>query len=296
MIKVNFKWIFLLALFLVIFSVQNLIQKVWYSASKETLQLGSHQVKFFEKDLFNQGAEQAKNARAFENHIYGGIIPHDLFPSFIAADFFKRLSYQKPTTIILVGPNHYEKGDFKALTSQYSWQTPFGIVFPDLSIIKQLIAQNLVQVDENVLPNDHAVAGSIPFINFYLPQVKVVPILLSGTMTQKECRILADSLSKMVSKDVVLVAPVDFSHYLTSKQAKEKDKVTYQTLLDFNYQRLFLMDNNYLDSPPSIGTLLMIMQTLGKTKMDLLFHTNSGELQKNEYIPTTSYFAAAFLF
>jgi len=117
---------------------------------------------------------------------------------------------------------------------------------------------------------------------------------LSGGLTEYESEVLASSLSNFITKDIVVIASVDFSHYLTSAQAKEKDIITFQILKEFDYKRLYLLNNDYLDSPPSIGVLLMIMQKLETTKMDLLFHTNSGELQNDEYIQTTSYFSITY--
>lgn len=264
------------------------------AAGDNTFPRSIHQVKFFDQQTFYEGIDKTKSAKPFLTHITGGIIPHHLFAGFIIADFFYRLSPQQPKTIILLGPNHFEKGNFKVLTSLYSWDTPFGVVDADEEIIMSLIFSNLIKLDEEVLPNDHAVSGIMPFIKYYLPQAKVVPILLSGKLNKNDSAVLANSLSKFITKDAVVVAAVDFSHYLTSSQAKKKDQTTLAVMKDFDYKQLYLLNNDYLDSPPSIGALLMVMQNLGTTKMDLLYHSNSGEMQKNDYIETTSYFEIAF--
>ena len=97
-----------------------------------------------------------------------------------------------------------------------------------------------------------------------------------------------------MNKETVLVAPVDFSHYLRNKEAQEKDNITLEVLKNYDYRQLFALNNNYIDSPPSIAVLLMVMQKLGTTQMDVLYHTNSGELQKDDYIETTSYFSITY--
>lgn len=261
-----------------------------------------HPLVFFDQKTFFEGIEKAKkiNKQSFSSNksaaykITGGIIPHDLDVGFVLADFFNRLSWQKPATIILLGPNHYEKGNFKALTSLYGWDTPYGVVKPDEFIINSLVNHNLIHVDEQTLPNDHAVAGSMSFIKYYMPEAKVVPILLSGTMTENDSEKLADNLKDFIKENVVIIAPVDFSHYLTNQHAKQKDEITLNVLKNFDYRQLFSFNNDYLDSPPSIGTLLMVMQKLNITNMDLLDHNNTGEIQKNEYIQTTSFFEIAY--
>ncbi|OGY20981.1 MAG: AmmeMemoRadiSam system protein B [Candidatus Woykebacteria bacterium GWB1_45_5] len=222
------------------------------------------------------------------------MIPHHLLPSFMIADFFNRLSAQEPNTIILLGPNHDELGDFEVLTSLYGWQTPFGTVEPNDAIINSLINNNLAKVDEDVLAKETSVSAIVPFIKFYLPKAKVVPLILSARMTQDETRTLANDLKNRLSNKTVIVAAVDFSHYLTSPLAKEKDELTWQVMKNFDYRQLFTLNNDYLDNPPSIATLLMAMQKRGTTNFDLLYHTNSGELLKDSSISTTSYFSIDF--
>lgn len=253
----------------------------------------THPLVFFDKDTFYSGVKQSKN-KSFKNHIVGGIIPHHIFPGFIIADFFNRLSKQNPKTVILIGPNHYERGDYKALSSLYGWETPFGVIWPRVEVVLELAGNNLIKVDESVLPNDHAVAGIMPFVKHYLPNAQVVPILLSGYMSKGEVQILANSLKGYIDKDTILIAAVDFSHYLTSQEAQEKDKLTLEVMKNFDYRRLFSLNNHYADSPASIAALLMVIQKLGTTKMELLYHTNSGELQRNNNIETTSYFSIAY--
>lgn len=254
-----------------------------------------HEVKFYEENTFRDGIERAKKiGQPQGSKISGGIIPHHLFPSFIIADFYKRLSFQKPITIVIIGPNHLEEGNFKALTSLRGWETPHGIVEPDINLIQGLLERNILKVDEEVLTNDVSVAGSMPFIAYFLPKVKVVPVLLSGKMNKEESEIIADNLKNIWTEGVVTIASVDFSHYLTNKQAQEKDKVTLEVIKNFDYRQLYSLGNDYLDSPPSIGILLMVMQRIDKTKIDLLHNTNSGELQGNDSIETTSYFSLAF--
>ena len=215
----------------------------------------THPLVFFDKDTFYPGVERVKKEnKAFTDHASGGIIPHDLLPGFIITDFFGRLSKQQPKTIILIGPNHYERGDYRAVSSLYGWETPFGTVEPESEIIGELVTDQLVKIDEQVLAGDHSAAGIMPFIKYYLPDTKVVPILLSGFMTEGEAGVMKN----------------------------------------FAYRQLFSLNNDYLDSPPSIATLLMTMQTLGATKMELLYHTNSGQIQKNDSIETTSYFSVIY--
>lgn len=254
-----------------------------------------HPLMFYEKDAFYNGVEKARKAnKEFDYKVNGGIIPHHLFPSFIIADFFSRLKKQNPKNIIIVGPNHFERGDSKILTSLYNWETPFGIVEPESKIVSKLINDGYAKQDEVNFPKDHAVAGILPFIKYYLPESKIIPLLLSGFMSENETSKLSQALKAYMDKDTIIISAVDFSHYLNSKQAQDKDELTLTALKNFDYRTIFKLNSDYLDSPSSIALVMMLMQELKTTNMEVLQHTNSGELQRNDNIETTSYFSIAY--
>lgn len=291
--KILYLLLFLVVLAILAFITKNF--KLNNISSNESSGKQAHVVKFYDEKTSFEGINRAKKDVTKPDYLVtGGIVPHHLFVSFIIADFFYRLSFQNPKTIILLGPNHYEKGHFEALTSLYGWNTVFGVVEPDENLTKTLIDRNLVNIDEEVLPNDHALSALMPFIKYYMPNTKVVPILLSQKFSEEKSEILADNLSKLMTKDIAIITSVDFSHYLTSSLAKEKDEMTLEVMREFDYRKLYTLNSDYLDSPASIGTLLMIMQRLNTANMDLLYHTNSGELQNNNHIETTSYFSIIF--
>jgi AmmeMemoRadiSam system protein B len=254
-----------------------------------------HPLNYFQIDLFYEGVNRSETEnKYFKHHIAGGIIPHHLLVSYIITDFFHSLSKQNPKTIIIIGPNHYEKGDYKVLSSLYGWETPFGVVEPNEKIIQELVEKKLVKIDEINFPNDYSVSGIIPFVKYYLPDTKVVPLLLSENMNEEDIRALSNSLSKYLNKDTIIVAAVDFSHYLTSLQAQEKNKVTLEAMQNFDYKQIISFKSDYLDSSSSIVTLLMTMKTLGTTEMDLLYNTDSGMANKSSTDKVTSYFSIAF--
>lgn len=254
-----------------------------------------HPLLFYDHDLFFKGVDTSKNFQIdFSYKIAGGIVPHHLFPSYIITDFFSLLSKQEIETIILMGPNHYEKGGFPALSSYYKWQTPYGFVEPGDELIGDLEKNNLVKIDSNVLTHDHSIAGMMPFIKFYLPDVKVVPILLSGFMDLGQINSLSNKLKNYIDEKTVVISAVDFSHYLKSAKAQEKDKITLNLIKANDYKSLLKLNNEYLDSAPSIVALLMIMKSNNSDRFFVIHNTNSGILQNNNEIETTSYISAVF--
>ena len=251
-----------------------------------------HKVKFFEEEYFSKGVNETDIASS--EKIIGGVVPHHLLQGFIISDFFKRASFQNPKTIILIGPNHKELGNCNVLTSEFGWDTSFGRLQPDEVIIKDLVKSGMACIDENVLEDEHSVAGLMPYIKYYTSQAKVVPLIISSIISKDDVEKFSKILSSLNNSSTVFVASVDFSHYLKAPEARKKDKETRVVLENFNYEKLYSLGNDHIDSPKSIGILFKIMQSLGKNKFEILNNTNSGDLLIDNFIPTTSYFEIVF--
>ena len=267
----------------------------FFYLDKEGEATNIHQLFGYDEKLFYEGIIQASREPSEDSQdIIGGVIPHHLLASFMIADFFDRLKEQNPQTIILIGPNHFEKGDFIVLSSLYDWQTPFGRVQADQEIIADLVDSNLARIDESTLSQEHAIGSVTPFINFYLPRAKIVPIVLSPNMKQEQALILAEKLSLHASPKTVIIASVDFSHYLHGSEETKKDEITLEAMKNFNYSKLYTMNSDYLDSYNSVAVLLMAMEKKGIDDFKVLNHTNSSEILGDNSIETTSYFEVVF--
>ena len=264
----------------------------------------AHTKQFFEEKLFYQGVTQAKielqkNPQNSLEIIKGGIVPHHLFPSFILSGFFQRLEEQNKISeikqVIIIGPNHAEEGQNWALTSKYAWNTPFGAVEPDLENINALTENNLIQINEPVLSLEHSIGGITPYLKYYLPNAKITPIIVKYKISPENLENLSQKITNLASgSDTVIISSVDFSHYLPANVAKNKDKTTLKILQNYNYSKLLTLNNDYIDSPASIAVLLKTMEKLQTTKQNLLYHTNSGELQNDFSGQTTSYICMSF--
>lgn len=250
--------------------------------------------KFFDPALFDEGITIASRQNtSFSEKVGGGIVPHHLLASHLIADFFSGLSQKNYKTLILLGPNHDESGG-KILTSSLTWDTPFGSVMADTEIVSFLLTKNIAQEDLEVFGEEHSLATLIPFIKFYLPDTRVVPIILRKTTTKEELVTLAEVLKNFYSEEKLIITSIDFSHYLNSEQAKSNDKVTLKYMQTFDYEKLLNLSSDYIDSPPSIVGLLMTMQKIRKTKMKVIENTNSGEILNDKSIPSTSYFSIIY--
>jgi len=254
------------------------------------------EVEYFEPGNFYRGINTTGvGETAQQSKMQGGIVPHHLLASRLLSDFFSRLNQQYPESIVLLGPNHHHAGKGKILTTTRGWETPFGQIHSNTQITQKLIAGSIVQEDNYTLQKEHSIAGMMPYLKYYLPETKVVPIILMSSLDNQDAKDLGILLaSEILNENVVLVASVDFSHYLNAEESLINDTLTEQLIKEFDTESLFNLDNSYLDSAPSISVLLNAMRELKATDLEIIDHTNSALLLGGHPQQVTSYFEMTF--
>jgi AmmeMemoRadiSam system protein B len=276
-----------------------------YSQANRRMKEGSKLVSIplkFDQNLFskavrsfplNSGDTSQKNTQPL---IKGAVVPHhDLADNLIAQIFQKiALDQKEIKKVIIIGPNHPDAGIDEAISGYLSWNFLGTMVNTDQVSVDSLFENNLVKINNDVLAKEHSIFTIIPFVHHYFSEATVVPIILSSKHDIKKCEKLANGLKNLVDKNTIVIASVDFSHYLPSFIAPQKDIITKQALEKFDYETISKLDNDYLDSPPSIITLLKTMRNLPTTHMTMVSNTNSGILLHQEVQSSTSYFTYIF--
>lgn len=239
--------------------------------------------------------QQALDARQVRDEtIVAGVVPHHLVAGALIAELMEAIAGQEPEVIILVGPNHYNEGG-RIISGYADWQTPLGLVRTERQLVQAFLETNLAVRDEAVLDKEHAVGNLMPLIKKFLPDVQVVPLILHHDVALQEVDELLDFLEPLLTeKKALLLASVDFSHYLTGEKAKEKDRFTLQVMRNFDYPTLFRLGNDYLDSPASLAMVFRWAERKGLKNFTVLGNTNSGELFQDQHMETTSYFTLLF--
>ncbi|WP_366922312.1 AmmeMemoRadiSam system protein B [Metallumcola ferriviriculae] len=250
-----------------------------------------HPNQFFMPEYFSPRPEGEQESS--DNRIDGAVVPHHLLAHQLISQVFSRFRQQEPSLLVLVGPNHHNRGE-RIITGTWDWQTPFGTVEVDREVVGKLLDAAPVKQDDMVLDSEHSIGNLMPFIKFYLPETKVVPLILHHDVSRQEAKLLAEQLNEVTDEGAVIIASVDFSHYLTREEAQQKDRETMAALKADNLGRIFSMGNDYLDSPASLGVLFTAMDARGLNEFKVLANTNSGMILKNDLIETTSYFSLVF--
>lgn len=250
-------------------------------------------IKHFDEQSFVSAVQQHPKRTDKGTAFRGGVVPHHLLVSKEIAQFFQRISTLQPTLVIILGPNHSERGDGAPLSTLKSWKYPFGLVRAERTYITQLTTQGLVRLSDDALEEDHSISALLPFLHHYAPTATIVPILLSQKTTLQETEKLSQALTAILREHPrsILISSVDFSHGLGESAGFKKDTRTVSLIQTKDYQTLLSLDSSYLDSPESLVILLQSMEALGKTQQELFFRGSSAQKTGQSGAPGTTYFS-----
>ena len=227
--------------------------------------------------------------------IVSGVTPHHLLAEKIIEDFFSYISSkEKPETIVLLGPDHFNAGAIVGnsfITLQPETQEFFEIKV-DNSLIKKLSFANNLIFSNSSISFDHGITNLVPFIKKYFPNSKIAPFIIPGNVSQKELDQFVNSLSSFSPFQTVVIASVDFSHDLPNLAAKFHDAKSIRTLINFEKENFKNLD---VDCWQALYVARAFAHLRNKEFPKIINHLNSQDFLQNENLEkTTSYFSLIF--
>lgn len=221
------------------------------------------------------------------------VVPHHLVGADIITELMKMASGRLIDTVVVIGPNHNNIGREAIATAPVNWQTPEGNLLSDVEIVKLFLTFNQLQPNQAALEKEHSVGAIMPFIKHYWPQAHVLPIVLSSYAGKVEAERLSDWLESHLGKNSLVIFSFDFSHYLTKAEADLKDEETENLIDNFLIDKIYELNNDYVDSPAGLATALLLSQKSGY-KATIIRHSNSFDYAVIKPAATTSYFGIIF--
>jgi AmmeMemoRadiSam system protein B len=226
-----------------------------------------------------------------KERVLGGILSHHFFTEKYLSDFFNKFREQKPSTIVILSPNHFSAGTAPIATSRLPYQTPWGTVDPDLDTIDQLEKDGVIQTDEYIFEREHGISTPVGFLPKAFPETKIIPIATRRFVNKEQMVKLATDLDKILPSDALVLASINFSHHLNIHSTTFHDAVSEVALKSFDFDSIYNLE---IDSPPSLYAFLKYME-LRKGRLIDLVHTNQAEISNNiESEDITSYFFALY--
>ncbi len=197
--------------------------------------------------------------------IVGGIAPHHVPTSFpLIVDFYAQIKNKKNIkTIVVLGPDHFNKNSVDIAVSQNKFVTPYGSIDPDRAIIEKLTKTGLVSRDEEPFEKEHSILSHAIVIKKVFPNAKLVPLVFRASTTFEKAKKLGEYLAAIFDDSTLVVVSVDFSHYLPLKEARARDEKSLVFVRKAEPDSLPFID---VDSPTALATLFSYCKKKGVCK------------------------------
>ncbi|GAB4116325.1 MAG: hypothetical protein Kow00103_11890 [Candidatus Caldatribacteriota bacterium] len=226
-----------------------------------------------------------------------GIVPHHLLAAPLIDSFFYYLSTQNhPHTILILSPDHFLSG---LLEKNNSFLTPdlnspspeLKQVKIDVDLGKILKQNNQINVNQAAILAEHGVMELIPYLKKYLPDTMVLPLLVPAKINRGEMEKLVETINQKVNYPIILIASVDFSHFLPRSAADLHDARSIRVIINWEKEHF---NNLEVDCWQALYGIRYFAHLQQKEKFKLLAHQNSDDFLTGRAERTTSYLSAIF--
>jgi len=192
----------------------------------------------------------------------------------------------RPKTIVLLSPNHYDAGRGEIQTSTQTWQVTSGTIEPNLTAIKALIGNGVTEEPGSFI-SEHGIHLQLADIQQYFPGSKIVPLIFKSHISYQRTQEIEQDL-KNVCSDCLMIASVDFSHYQPAILANLHDNLTERYLDQLDSENL--MNKSEVNCPSCLSILSQWAKDHGTSDFHIKDHTNSGILVSDLDGETTTHF------
>ncbi|MBA7523598.1 hypothetical protein ES705_15725 [subsurface metagenome] len=229
--------------------------------------------------------------------IVSGVVPHHLLAGEIIEDFFSYISSrEKPKTIVILSPDHFQSG---ILMESNSFITiglkgddkEFNNLKVDTLLSGKLFKENKMALNNFAVIADHGVTTLLPYIKKYFPETNILPILIPADITKEQVEQLVKTIDENTLLDTIVVASVDFSHYLPPQAAEFHDVKSIRVLLNFEEENF---KNIEIDCWQALYAARLFAKLQQKEAPHIIAYKNSVDFLNLEFEETTSYFSVVF--
>ena len=229
--------------------------------------------------------------------IVSGVVPHHLLAKEIIEDFFSYISSQvKPETIVILSPDHFQSGilnDNNAFIT-LNWESGkeyFNNIEIDTLLGKKLTKKNKMELNDSAVAYDHGITNLISYIKKYSPETNILPILIPADITKEQVEQLIKTIDENTLLNTIIIASVDFSHYLPSRAADFHDAKSIRVLLNFEEENF---KNIEVDCWQALFAARLFAKLRQKDTPHIIAHKNSADFLNLKSEETTSYFSIVF--
>ncbi len=233
--------------------------------------------------------------------LVGLICPHAgyMYSGAVAANAYYELACDgKPDIVVILGPNHTGYGSALSLMNEGVWRTPFGDVEVDVETANQIVQETrIVDVDDAAHRFEHSIEVQLPFLQYlYGSNFRFVPICfqIQDLYSADE---IGQAIAKVLnSKNAVVIASSDMTHYEPQTTAASKDKAALKAVEAMDVKRFYsIIETQNLTACGygPIATTITAAKGMGAKEAKLLSYKSSGDVT-GDYSSVVGYAAVSF--
>ena len=229
--------------------------------------------------------------------IVSGVVPHHLLAEEIIGDFFSYISSRgEPKTIVILSPDHFQSGILMESNSFITigledGDKEFNNLKVDTLLWGKLFKENKMILNNSAVIAEHGITTLLPYIRKYFPETNILPILIPADITKEQVEQLMKTIDENTLLDTIVVASVDFSHYLPSQAADFHDAKSIRVLLNFEEENF---RNIEVDCWQALYAARLFAKLQQKETPHIIAYKNSVDFLNLELEETTSYFSVVF--
>ncbi len=244
----------------------------FYPANKE--KLISQVQRFLETGEKEEKAKLVISPHA--GYIYSGHVAGAVFSSVYV-----------PDNVLLLGPNHTGLGSRFSIMMDGEWKTPLGSV-PINAKLASLIKDKSLLIEDDYMAHveEHSIEVQLPFLQYKNPKIKIVPIAIKHSEYErlKELGISIANALEEFGEETLIVVSSDMSHYISQEEAKYKDFIAIDRILNLDALGLlevcFKYDITMCGIFPTVVGIEAV-KTLGAKEAKLIKYATSGDINKD---------------
>ncbi len=237
--------------------------------------------------------------KAPKEDVVGLLVPHAgyQYSGPVTGATVSRIKFKD--TFIIMGPTHSGMGKPFSVMVEGTWKTPLGEVEVDEELARKVVSlSGQLEEDYEAHQEEHAVEVQIPFLQYFKPDVRIVPIILAGATLDIYKEIGRDIAAaiKGLKREAVIMASGDMTHYESHESAKEKDMKAVEAMLALDEDELTRRYQNLSISMCAYGPvacLITAAKELGATGAELVKYQTSGD-SSGDYSAVVGYAGVIF--
>jgi len=235
-----------------------------------------------------------------QGEIVAVIAPHagHRYSGAVAGYAFAAVRGLKPELVAILSPFHHAVPYSLITTKHQAYATPLGNIAVDAEALAELQADLDIPITAIADDKEHSLEIELPFLQRALKnEFKLLPLMVRAQEPQV-AQSLGHALAKTLqSKNALIVASTDLSHFYDQKAAERLDQEMLRRFESFNPASIFDAEasgKGFACGHAAVAAMLWAARELGGERVQTLNYGTSGDIT-GDHSSVVGYGAAVVL-